>query len=151
MKIYLAGGISGLSYTEAQGWRDKVKAAFEGTGIDCYSPLRSKEFLRTSGIITGSYEDHPISSARGILHRDHFDCTTADLVFVNFLNAPMTSVGTAMELGWAFDNHIIVVAVMQKDTKFNTHPMMLECITYRVETLREGIAIAKSVLLPEGK
>jgi nucleoside 2-deoxyribosyltransferase len=147
-RIYLAGGISGYTYDEAQAWRDEVSDALHGTGIECYSPLRAKQFLRKEGVIDKSYEYHPLASAKGILYRDHHDCTTADLVFINFLKATSTSVGTAMELGWAFDNHIIVVAVMEKDAVFNTHPMMLECITYRVETLEDGVLIAMSVLLP---
>lgn len=144
----MAGGISGYTYDEAQEWRNQVKEALKDYPIDCYCPLRAKSFLRSEGVIDKSYEYNPLSSAKGILYRDHDDCVKADLIFVNFLKATSTSVGTAMELAWAFDNNIIVVAIMEKDTQFNTHPMMLECITYRVETLEDGIAIAKAVLLP---
>lgn len=147
-QIYLAGGISGYTYDEAQDWRKVVSTAFVGTDIKCYSPLRGKEFLRKEGIIVKSYDYHPLATAKAILYRDHHDCITADLLFVNFLNATSHSVGTAMEIGWAFDHHIISVAVMEKDAIFNTHPMVLEGITYRVETLEEGIAIAKAILLP---
>jgi nucleoside 2-deoxyribosyltransferase len=147
-QIYLAGGISGYTYDEAQEWRDYVADQFAGTDIRCYSPLRGKEFLKKEGIISKSYDYHPLASAKGILHRDHHDCTTSDLIFVNFLRATSHSVGTAMEVGWAFDHHILTVAVMEKDAEFNTHPMVLESITYRVETLDDGILIAKAILLP---
>lgn len=147
-RIYLAGGISGYTYDEAEEWRDQVRQALKDYPIDCYSPLRAKSFLRSEGIIDKSYEYNPLSSAKGILYRDHDDCVKADLLFVNFLKATSTSVGTAMELAWAFDNQIIVVAVMEKDAQFNTHPMMTECMTYRVETLEDGIHITKAILLP---
>jgi nucleoside 2-deoxyribosyltransferase len=147
-RIYLAGGISGYTYDESQAWRDYVADQLKDTEIRCFSPLRGKAFLRKEGIINKSYEYHPLASAKGILHRDHHDCVTADLVFVNFLKATSNSVGTAMEVGWAFDHHILTIAVMENDAQFNTHPMVLECITYRVETLDEGILIAKAILLP---
>ena len=147
-QIYLAGGISGYTYDEAQAWRDEVKFAFEGTGIVCMSPLRGKEFLRSEGIINQSYEYNVLASQKGILHRDHNDCVNSDLIFVNFLKATSSSIGTAQELAWGFDHHKLIVAVMEKDAKHNIHPMMLECITYRVETLEHGIFVAKTVLLP---
>jgi nucleoside 2-deoxyribosyltransferase len=147
-RLYLAGGISSYTYDEAEAWRDQVRQALKEHSIDCYSPLRAKSFLQSEGVLNKAYEYNPLSSAKGILYRDHDDCCKADLIFVNFLKATSTSVGTAMELAWAMDNHIIVVAVMEKDTEFNTHPMMLECITYRVETLEEGIHVTKAVLLP---
>ena len=147
-RIYLAGGINGYTYDEAEAWREEVRQALRHDDIECFSQLRAKQFLRSVGVIDKAYEHHPLSTAKGILYRDHDDCVKADLILANFLNATSTSVGTAMELAWAMDNQIIVIAVLEKDAVFNTHPMMLECITYRVETLEEGINIARAVLLP---
>lgn len=147
-QIYLAGGISGYTYDAAQDWRNEVASAFDGTGVTCYSPLRAKEFLRKEGIIDKSYDYHPLATARAILYRDHHDCVNSDLLFVNFLHATSHSIGTAMEIGWAFDRHIISVMVIEPDAIFNTHPMILESVAYRVATLEEGIMVAKSILLP---
>ena len=45
-KVYLAGPIMGCNYEECTAWRSVAKAWLAKHGIDGYSPMRGKEFLR---------------------------------------------------------------------------------------------------------
>lgn len=149
-KIYLAGPIAGLTYAQSEDWRDRVKAMLPPE-IVCYSPLRGKQALRDLGRISVEAYDSktlPLASDRGILRRDHYDVLSCDLLFCNLLGAATkASIGTAMELAWAYDHNIPIVLV-DSPGSLHDHPMIREVYSYRVETLEEGVALAKAVLLP---
>jgi nucleoside 2-deoxyribosyltransferase len=147
-KVYLAGPIWGLEYDEGQDWRRVVKNSLAPV-IDCYSPLRGHEFLRGKGQIVDMYDDHSIRTNRGILRRDHHDCVTSDLIFINFLDSRSKSLGTAMEIAWAYDRHIPIIIIMEKSGNLHEHPMINEALTYRVDSLEEGIILTRSVLLSD--
>lgn len=148
-KVYLAGAISGLAFDDAQDWRAYVRGALEPTGIDAYSPLRQKHFLENVGPIdpNGSYGVWPLSTDRGIMTRDHFDCQSSDLIFVNLLGATRVSIGTVMEIAWAFAYRKPLVMAME-DGNLHDHPMIREAIGYRVPTLDHAIAVTQAILLP---
>lgn len=148
-KVYLAGPIAGLTYDAAQDWRHLVKAELHASGIDGYSPLRNKDFLRDHGEIGTDAYKHVMAADRGIMARDHFDCSTADAIFVNLLGASKVSIGTAMEMAWGFDNRKPVIVAMEASGNVHDHPMIREAISYRVETLADAINITKSILLPQ--
>jgi hypothetical protein len=53
-KVYLAGAISGHTYHEAQRWRNTVADSL-APQIECFSPLRCKDYLQAKGTLTGAY------------------------------------------------------------------------------------------------
>jgi nucleoside 2-deoxyribosyltransferase len=116
------------------------------TGVEL---LRGHEFLRGKGQIVDMYDDHSIRTNRGILRRDHHDCVTSDLIFINFLDSRSKSLGTAMEIAWAYDRHIPIIIIMEKSGNLHEHPMINEALTYRVDSLEEGIILTRSVLLSD--
>jgi hypothetical protein len=111
-KVYLAGPIAGLTFDGAQDWRDEVTEML-ASEIACYSPLRNKQFLRNSGVITQTAYANPMASDRGIMTRDHFDCQTSDAIFVNLLGAERVTIGTVMEIAWGFAYRKPVVVAME--------------------------------------
>jgi len=54
-KIYLAGPISGLTFEGAQDWRNYFTSKISPE-IDCFSPLRGKDYLKIRGPLEGSYD-----------------------------------------------------------------------------------------------
>jgi nucleoside 2-deoxyribosyltransferase len=148
--IYLAGPITGLTFGESESWRDLVKRSLKQAGIDCFSPLRAQEHtLRHRGILLAtSYEDDPMTSADGIMFRDHWDVKTRDLTFANVLAAKEKSIGTSMELAWAYAYCKPVVLVMEKTGNVHEHCMFRKAGVFSVQTLGEGIELAKAILLP---
>lgn len=148
MKVYLAGAISGLNYDESEDWRIQVKQMLSEYRIIGYSPLRKKEFLKGRGVIEGSYSDAPLSTARGIMTRDHNDVKTSDAVLVNLLGADRISVGTVMEMAFCYAYRIPVVLVCEDDNIHWQHPFIQEAVGYKVNTLEEGVDTVASILLP---
>ena len=146
--LYLAGGISGLSWQDAIRWRRLVKNTLAPEGIECFSPLRAKSYLRPEQNIANAYESHVLSSQRGIFARDWYDCLNCDMVFVNFLASPFPSLGTAMEIAWAYDNKKPIVVAIEKSGNPNDHAMLMEACRFRVDNIEEAIWVAKTVLLP---
>ncbi len=146
-KIYLAGAISGLTYDDAEAWRINVAKALS-PDIECFSPLRNKQYLRVEGVLEQSYPHNVFSSDKGINTRDHWDCMTSDLIFVNLLGASRVSIGTVMEIAWAHAYRKPCVVVMEQSGNVHEHPMIREAIGFRVQTIEEGIVAARAILLP---
>lgn len=145
--VYLAGPISALTYDSSEEWRDQFIAMVEPK-ITCFSPLRNKQFLRGVGVIDKSYEMSPLATSRGIMTRDHFDCSHADVVVCNFLNAPKVSIGTIIEVGFAYAYRKPLITIMEKGN-IHEHPMVDEATGYRVDTVEEAAMIALAILLPK--
>jgi nucleoside 2-deoxyribosyltransferase len=143
--VYGAGPITGLDYDGAQNWRDYAKEILARYSVKLVSPLRAKEYLRGIPALTadcaGYGELNCMSSARGIMTRDHYDATRADALLVNLLGATKVSVGTVMEIAWAWDNGVPVVVAMEESGNPHEHAMITEAIGFRVTTLEEAINV----------
>ena len=171
-KVYLAGPISGLDYTQARdGWR-KEFARLLSKEILVYSPMRAKDYLEGQEHMdedSDKHFAHPETSPRAILTRDHNDIRNCDVFVANFLGAKTVSIGTCVEFGFAFAYMKPVVVIMEKgydemishfvhekspikipNGKINihSHPFINAIAGYRVETLEEAAKIVTSILTP---
>lgn len=148
-KVYLAGPITGLTFGECTDWREYATKAL-APEITAFSPMRQKGFLAARGKLEGAYDTHPLSTAKGITTRDRHDCTGCDVILMNLLDAERVSIGTMIEVGYAAIARRPIVLVMEPGN-LHEHPMLAEEAGYRVQTLDEGIAIVRSILLPSAK
>jgi nucleoside 2-deoxyribosyltransferase len=148
-KVYLAGPISGLTFEQAVDWREGVQKIFETISpeIQAFSPLRKKNFLKDKGVLTQSYDCHPLATDRGINTRDHYDCSTSDLILCNLLGATTVSIGTVMEIAWAFAYRKPLIVAMEDENNLHEHPMIREAISYRVNNLPDALVLTRSILL----
>lgn len=147
-KVYLAGPISGLTYDEGQDWRAEAVESLKEYGIQAYSPLRRKEYLRKIGEIPMVVNStKPLSTHKGIVTRDHFDVATADALLVNLLGAKIVSIGTMFELAWAWQMKKPVVVCMEAEN-IHSHAFVLETSGFIVPTLDEGVDTVAHILLP---
>lgn len=152
--VYLAGPISGLSFDNSIGWREEIMKMFPKEIIGM-SPMRGKKYLEGMEDISGSYDNSHhlgeiatvLSSSRGITSRDHNDCQRSDLIIVNFLDYPKVSIGTVMEIAWAYAYKIPLIVISEEENIHN-HPMIKEATDFRVKTLAQAVTVATSVLLP---
>lgn len=143
--VYLSGPIAGLTFEGAQDWRNQVQRVV-ADNIRCLDPLRGKEFLKGTGVLDGSFYDHVLASPRGITCRDHWDTERADIILVNLLGATKISIGTVMEIAWAKAYGKPVIAVLE-DGNPHVHPIVVECLDYRVSTLKEAIDILHALTI----
>jgi nucleoside 2-deoxyribosyltransferase len=148
-KVYLAGPISGLTHDQCVGWRNEAADKLAAFGIACFSPMRGKGYLRDAGVLEQSYPRYALSTDRGIMSRDHNDVITADALLINLAGVQRVTVGTVMEIAWAWDRHIPTITIMEDKGNPHDHPMVREAIGWRVRTLDEAIHCVKSVLLHE--
>ena len=147
-KVYLSGPITGLSFEGCTDWREYAIRNLDAFHIQGVSPMRAKDYLKSEGIVGDSYENTVLSSSRGIITRDRWDTTRCDVILVNLLGAEKVSIGTVMEIAWADLSRIPIILVLESQDNIHEHSMIREATGFRVETLEEGLNVAKAILLP---
>lgn len=154
--VYLAGAITGESYGDATDWREYVRPRLSN-GIVGLSPLRCKNYLEGEKKIGDCYDTQngvstPLSTSRGIMTRDYFDCQNCDVVLANLLDTKIVSIGTVMECAWAFAFNKPLIMVMEEEGNLHEHAMLREATGFRVTTIDDAITIVNSILTDyEGK
>lgn len=153
-KVYLAGPIAGLNYAGATEWRDIAKRSLNAVGIEAYSPMRAKQYLKNIASFPSDSEVFKtlsvLSCNRGITTRDRFDCTHADVILVNLLGAERVSIGTVIEMAWADANRIPIVLIMEPEGNIHHHGMLLEVAGFHCHSLEEALNVVKAILLEGG-
>lgn len=152
-RAYLCGPITGFSYSKVTDWREKAAVELAKHNIVSYSPMRGKSYLKDLGPLSADCDTHDGGvevSMDGVMMRDYLDVIRSHVIvaYLPTENIKWPSVGSCIEMGWAFDRRIPVVAITAKDGCYMQHPMANRCITYRVDTLEQGIYIATSLTNP---
>jgi nucleoside 2-deoxyribosyltransferase len=135
--IYLSGPMGGCSFKDMSEWRKYVADKLNSDTLKCILPTRSF-----------SEDSKPIESDKWINRRDYFDCVRSQCILVNFKDMKTISIGTVMEIAWAYQKQIHIVCICEPDGPQN-HPMLKDAITHEVATLDEGIAAVKELLSEE--
>ncbi|KKN02518.1 hypothetical protein LCGC14_1116900 [marine sediment metagenome] len=146
--VYLAGPITGQTFDGCTDWREFAIKELSFADITGLSPMRAKDYLKNETFVGDEYQDTVLSSSRGIITRDRWDTTRCDLILVNFLGAERVSIGTVMEMAWADACRTPIIVVMKPEGDLHDHSMLREVTGFRVETLEEGLEIAKAILTP---
>lgn len=149
--VYLAGGIAGLAGPDAVDWREHAQEYLEALGIDVRDPMRAKKLLRSQKSISRDFHDYAgnghFFTSKGIMTRDFNDVKQADVLLVNLLYAKTPSLGTIMELAWAFAlQKPAVVCIESSGNPHDNHPMIHEAMPFRVATLGEGLEAIAVIL-----
>ncbi len=149
--VYLAGGIAGLTGIEARDWRYKAKTKLEDYNIQVRNPMREKSSLKAQDVISGNFNDYKdrglFYTSKAIMTRDFNDVKQADALLINLLGATKPSLGTIMELAWAFAfQKPAVVCIEESGNPHDNHPMIHEAMGFRVTTLEEGIHAVAVIL-----
>jgi len=145
-KIYLAGPIEGCSFEECTGWREEFIKLMPDT-VQCLSPMREKVAAHHSKNNVDCLVTHLMSSSKGIMVRDYYDCHRSDLIVANFIGSNRVSIGTVMELAWAWHARIPTIVIISENNLHN-HCMLNECMSYRVKTLKQAAKAALLTLWP---
>ena len=151
MKVYLCGPITGFSYQDVTGWRDVASSALHKAGIAAFSPLRGKSYLKDLGPLSVDADTHADGievGPKGVMVRDHLDCTRADVVIAYLPESSKPSLGSIIEVAWAYDRRIPVIAITPKVGTYMSHPMISEAISYRVDTVDQAVTIAIGLISP---
>lgn len=128
--IYMAGGMSDLSFDEQIKWRNQIR---DSILYGCYEYSYKPIFF--SPPMYYNFEEQNHKSEREVMEFDLNKLRNSDLVIVNF-NSP-NSLGTAMELAIAYENRIPVIGINERNTKL--HPWLEESVTRMCCNLREAV------------
>lgn len=128
VRIYLAGGMSGLSLEEQMKWRNRLKDAIK---FGDYDITKNPIFFIPPNYYSPSTDAH--KSEREVMEFELANLRKSDLIVVNF-NVPQ-SIGTAMELMAAKENRIPVVGLVKDGVVL--HPWLVECCTRLCNDFRE--------------
>lgn len=153
--VYLAGPITGLTYEVARyDWRYHFKdlLALHAPHLDCFSPMRQKDFLAGQEMQCKSDDlgklSHALARPAGILTRDFNDVTQRDAMVACFLGAKRVSIGTVWEIGVAYAHRKPLVVVMEPTGNVHDHSFITHSAGYVVPTLEEAAHIIGSLLTP---
>ena len=127
MKIYLSGGITGLTLEESSEWRKQVKNELKGL-VEIFDPTMYYNYDTKT----------EFDSEREVRDFELYHLRNSDIVIVNF-NAP-NSLGTCAELTLANEYRIPVIGL--NENKNQLHPWLTECVNkmfYKMDTLIEYI------------
>lgn len=145
--VYLAGPILGTTELEAKNWRNAVAAELVHHGIRGISPLRCEPIVgEVYG--TGNNADPMFGTARAIASKNFFDVQQCDITFAYLpksLEKKSVSIGTVLEIGWAYALRKPVVLVTD-DPYLATHPVLNSCAAWLVPTLDQGIELVVGIL-----
>lgn len=128
VKIYLSGGMSGLSLEEQTIWRNKIKDAIK---FGDYEYEKKPIFFDPTQYYL-PFEDYH-KSEREAMEFDLNALRKSDLVIVNF-NAPK-SLGTCAELAIAYELKIPVIGIRNKEQEL--HPWLIEFTSRMCDDMRE--------------
>jgi nucleoside 2-deoxyribosyltransferase len=144
--VYVAGLISGYPYEEVFKYFDNTSKILSALGYEVLSPLNGKTRLRTEIKLKASgYENDPISNNHAIMRRDMWMVHKADFIFCNLSNAASVSIGSMMELAWAYRAGKQVIVIMEKDN-IHRHAFVLEAATIVFESLEDGLQYMRQFL-----
>lgn len=149
--VYLAGGIAGLRGSDTVEWRKDAAIALACRGIETLDPMRAKNKLAQQTRISTDFHQYEKMGAfftsRGIMARDFNDVKRCDALLVNLLGLDKPSLGTVMELAWAYAlQKPAVVAIEKTGNPHDNHPMIHEAIAFRVKTLDEAMDAVAVIL-----
>lgn len=130
VKIYLAGGISGIPSDMQNKWRNKIR---DEININNDYTRRKPSFISPTDYYSMNLSD--FKSERESMEFSLNYVRKSDLVIVNF-NVP-ESIGTAMELMLAKENKIPVIGINAE--KHELHPWLELCTTRICSSIREAV------------
>ena len=143
--VYLAGPISGRSYANAQGWRDRMASRLL-PAIKCIQPMFGESSLKTKDKPLEYYPDSLMSSPRACTIKDRFYVKNADMIYARFFGATAISKGTIGECFWANAWDKPIVLGMEKSGNPNDHAMLREIAGWVVEDDEDAEAVIRGLL-----
>jgi len=111
-RVYLAGGIQGLGFSESRGWRDEATAIFASSGVEGISPLclEGAVYDRLSGGTKPEHESQLTYDIPGVNYIVWKDLEIIKKCQGLLVNIGRPSWGTAMEIFYA--NHVLNMPVV---------------------------------------
>lgn len=130
MRCYLSGPIAGLTYEEANAWRQDVEDKFIAAGVRTINPLRGRFF---------AHADDEAFDPNEIVFRDLKDVQDCDIMLVNMRRQDRPSIGTICEIWHAYAVLHKPTILVTDDERFVNHPWIKVAVTKIFPTLDAAV------------
>lgn len=137
-KIYCVHPISGLSADEVFEYYVDIEKTLTVMGYDVLHPMFGKEFLRTEMKFKAEDNRSPLTTNHSIVERDHWMVYQSDIVYANLTGAEIVSIGSVMELAWAYMYRKQTIVVME-EKNIHRHAFVMEAADIIFETQEEAL------------
>ena len=128
VKIYLSGGMSGLSFKEQNEWRKRIMKAIK---FGDYDYEKKPVFFDPTQYY--GFEEKRHKSEKEAMEFDLYNLRNSNLIVVNFNNP--NSIGTAMEIALAKEKNIPIIGLNKEKKELHS---WLECCCNRIcDDIRE--------------
>jgi len=107
--------VSGFLYKNVYQYYEETSRILSSYGYTVLNPLLGKGILVEEEELKSSGYEYSIIKDHAIFNRDRWMVKQSDIVFANLTEAKKVSIGTMMELAWAYDRGKHVVVCMQED------------------------------------
>ena len=138
LKIYLGHAISGLSYEQVASYYINMSNTLTEMGFDVMHPMLGKGNLRTEKEFRAHGYGNPESTNHAIKSRDKWMVKHADVILMDYTDAPMPSIGMASELAWGEEFGKQCVVVVQEGNP-NYHAFVLENATVVYDDIQDAL------------
>lgn len=117
MEVYLAGSMTHQSAADV-GWVQRAEELLHANNIGTVVPHDKEDYAREYDVYSGVNLNNILTT------RDKWAATGCDIVLANFGSATKASIGTSIELGWADEAGVPIIAVIPSGN-IHEHPMVL--------------------------
>jgi hypothetical protein len=143
--VYLGGPIGGLTWHEANSWRNSVTSLL--APLNCLSPLRPLNGVSQfdcNPTFNEHVNDDQVLPFHVFHKRDYEDVDSSQMLLFNFIGAKRKSIGSACEIARGYYRQTPMVCVMElgninEDVFLLAHFQNNVGNTCRVHTLQEGV------------
>jgi nucleoside 2-deoxyribosyltransferase len=158
MRVYLAGPITGLTFSIANAWRQRVVDS-SYPSIEFLNPLRYDR----DDLETFQHRSAAFDGLKNIVRRNYHDVQRSDVILACFENCAPTniSLGSVYELAWGYALRKPTIAVIpglteessmeaardmaQRPSTSYNHPYLKEAVDYLTDNLDEAIKILRII------
>lgn len=138
--VYLAGPVAGKTWEEAMGWRRQAAMELEIAGFMPVLPLENEKALAGRGPLSALGEpDVPGCTAQDVFADDVDLLDGCHAIVANLVGASRVSIGTVWELGFAWGQGQLCIAILGAED-LHAHAFIHQsciCVGSFAEAVRE--------------
>lgn len=140
LKIYCAGGISGLTQEDVLSRYEKLREDLSDN-FTLIIPMVQKNLMRNKiEHKSQNKSTSPITENKSIVRRDRWNVSQADILLVDLtMSSERISIGSVSEMAWGYDDCKNIIVIMPQGN-IHRHAFVLEMASIVFESYEEALA-----------
>ena len=144
LSIYCCAAISGRPYDEVIKYYEQLRDDLIKYGMHPFIPMVRKDHMNDPSLPAFGFNE-PGSSDKAITNRDRWLVKNSNIVYANLLDAKRVSIGTCMELAWAYDCGKHIILSIEKTGNLHQHAFVLTAADVIYHTHEEAMLYIKEM------